>query len=110
MFKVVFISLVSLLMSISSVAKALVIEDYPVDKISPSVHVIHGPTAIPNETSQGFMNNPGIIMTSEGVVVIDPGGVIEGAEMTLRVIKKLTDKPVVAVRTTRLVLIEIEPL
>lgn len=79
---------------------AVVIPDHPVDKVSASVYVIHGTTEIPNAQNQGFINNPGIVMTSKGVVVIDPGGVIEGGEMTLRAIKKLTDKPVVAVFNT----------
>ncbi len=46
------------------------------------------------------MNNPGIVLTSEGVVVIDPGGTVQSGEMVLRVIKKLIDEPVVAVFNT----------
>lgn len=91
---------VGLFVSQSVNAETVVIKDYPADKISKSVYVIHGPTAVPNEANQGFMNNPGIVMTNKGVVVIDPGGAIEGGEMTLRVIKKLTDQPVVAVFNT----------
>lgn len=101
MFKAILAS-VFLLAPITLYAQAVIIKDYPVDKISPSVYVLHGPTAIPNRINQGFMNNPGIVMTSKGVVVIDPGGVIESGEMVLRAIKKLTDKPVVAIFNTHI--------
>jgi len=83
-------------------AQPIVIKDYPVDQLTKNVYVIHGPTAVPNEENQGFMNNPGIVITSKGVVVIDPGGAIEGGEMILRAIKRLTDKPVVAVFNTHI--------
>ncbi len=101
MFKAVFVS-IFLLLPIVSLAQPIVIKDYPADKISSSVYVVHGPTAVPNEINQGFMNNPGIVMTSQGVVVIDPGGTVESGEMVLRAIKKLTDKPVVAVFNTHI--------
>lgn len=101
MFKTIIITAVFLLLTpLSSLAEPIVIEDYPIDKISPSVYVIHGPTTVPNEFNQGFMNNPGIVMTSKGVVVIDPGSVIEAGEMVLRVIKKMTHLPVIAVFNT----------
>lgn len=102
MFKGMLTVCLSLLMPVSLLAQAIVIKDYPVDKISSSIYVIHGPTAVPNEKNQGFMNNPGIVMTSKGVVVIDPGGAIEGGEMTLRAIKTLTNQPVVAVFNTHI--------
>lgn len=73
------------------------IADYPADKITEHVFVIHGPNTMPNPDNQGFMNNPGIIITDAGVVLHDPGGTVQSGEMVLRVVKKLTDKPVVAV-------------
>jgi len=80
--------------------KAAAIPDYPADKLADTVWVIHGPTELPNPKNQGFMNNPGIVLTSAGVVIVDPGSSLQVGEMVLRVLKKLSDKPVVAVFNT----------
>ena len=45
----------------------------------------------------GFINNPGIILTATGVIVIDPGSSAASGKIVLAKIKTLTDKPVVAV-------------
>jgi glyoxylase-like metal-dependent hydrolase (beta-lactamase superfamily II) len=74
--------------------------DYPLDRLTPNVYVIHGPTADPTPENQGFRNNPGIVLTKEGVVVIDPGSSVHVGEMVVRKVKTLTDKPVVAVFNT----------
>jgi len=100
MLKKALIIIPMLFWSIISIASSAVIPDYPADKIAPSVYVIHGPTSVPNPINKGFMNNPGIVMTSKGVVIIDPGATIESAEMVLRVLKTLTKDPVVAVFNT----------
>lgn len=71
--------------------------DYKADEIAPDVYVIHGPLETPNPGNQGFMNNPGIILTTAGVVIVDPGGSVQTGEMVLKVVESLTDKPVVAV-------------
>ena len=76
------------------------VPDYPVNQVSEGVYVIHGPITTPNPQNQGFMNNPAIILTTEGVVLIDPGGTLQSGEMVLRMVKTLTDKPVVAVFDT----------
>ncbi|MDA9981563.1 MBL fold metallo-hydrolase [Gammaproteobacteria bacterium] len=73
------------------------VPDYPVDEITDRVYVIHGPLDTPNPVNQGFMNNPGMVITDEGVVVLDPGGSVQSGEMVLRAAAGLTDKPVVAV-------------
>lgn len=67
------------------------------DQIAEDVYVIHGPLETPNPENQGFMNNPGFIITEAGVVVVDPGGSVQVGDMVLREIAKLTDKPVIAV-------------
>jgi glyoxylase-like metal-dependent hydrolase (beta-lactamase superfamily II) len=77
-----------------------VIPDYPAQQVSPRVWVIHGPTELPNPKNQGFMNNPGIVLTTQGVVIVDPGSSLETGEMVLRVLKKITPQPVVAVFNT----------
>ena len=76
------------------------VPDYPADQVAQNVYVIHGPVTTPNEQNQGFMNNPGFVLTSKGVVIVDPGGTLQAGEMTLRVIRKITDKPVIATFNT----------
>ena len=78
-------------------AKGPAVPDYPTDKVADNVWVIHGPLTVPNPDNQGFMNNPGIILTDAGVVIHDPGGSVQSGEMVLRAVARLTDKPVVAV-------------
>jgi glyoxylase-like metal-dependent hydrolase (beta-lactamase superfamily II) len=73
------------------------VPDYPVDRVAEGVYVIHGPLTTPNPRNRGFMNNPAFVMTSAGVVIVDPGGSLQSGEMVLRQLKKLTDQPVVAV-------------
>lgn len=74
--------------------------DYPLDRLTPNVYVIHGPTADPTPENQAFRNNPGIVLTTEGVVVIDPGSSVHVGEMVVRKVKTLTPKPIVAVFNT----------
>lgn len=74
--------------------------DYPLDRLTPNVYVIHGPTADPSPENQAFRNNPGVVLTKEGVVVIDPGSSVHVGEMVVRKVKALTSKPIVAVFNT----------
>ncbi len=83
-------------------AKGPPVPDYPADRVADGVYVIHGPLTTPNPENQGFMNNPALVMTSAGVVVVDPGGSLQSGEMVLRVLKTLTDRPVVAVFNTHI--------
>ncbi|MGV6853075.1 MAG: MBL fold metallo-hydrolase [bacterium] len=95
-----FFLLLFFLMPVFAVEKGPAIKDYPVQKLSDHVYVIHGPLQTPNPENQGFMNNPGIVLTNKGVVIIDPGGTVQSGEMVLRVVKTLTDLPVIAVFDT----------
>ncbi len=76
------------------------VPDYPTDRITDSIYVIHGPMDLPNADNQGFMNNPGIVLTSAGAVIIDPGASVQSGEMVLRATSRLTKLPVVAVFNT----------
>ncbi|MBE9515594.1 MAG: MBL fold metallo-hydrolase [Proteobacteria bacterium] len=69
-------------------------------QLTESVFVIFGPNQLPNPANRGFMNNPGFIITSDGVVVIDPGSSTTIGEMVASQIRKKTDKPVVAIIDT----------
>lgn len=73
------------------------VPDYPAASVAEDIYVIHGPLEYPNPANHGFMNNPGIVITDAGVVVLDPGSSVQSGEMVLRVVRTLTDQPVVAV-------------
>lgn len=76
------------------------IPDYKAEKLAAHTYVIHGPLEFPNEKNQGFMNNPGFVITNNGVVVIDPGSSLYAGRMVLRQIRKVTNKPVTHVFNT----------
>ncbi|WP_456404909.1 MBL fold metallo-hydrolase [Thiolapillus sp.] len=73
---------------------------YQAKKVADDVFVIHGPKGVPSPENQGFMNNPAFVLTADGVVVVDPGSSVQVGEMVLAQIRKVTDKPVVAVFDT----------
>jgi glyoxylase-like metal-dependent hydrolase (beta-lactamase superfamily II) len=76
--------------------------DYAPVRLTESVYVIHGPNELPNKTNQGFMNNPGFVLTKKGVVVIDPGSSVRIGEMVLAKIATVTKDPVIAVFNTHI--------
>ncbi len=79
---------------------ASMVRDYPVDRIAPHTYVIHGPLGYPSVENQSFMNNPGFVVTDDGVVLIDPGSSVQAGRMVLKQIKTITDKPVTHVINT----------
>ena len=72
------------------------------EAMSENVYVMHGPKGEPSPKNMGFMNNPGIILSANGVIVIDPGSTKQVGEQVLAEIKKVTDKPVLAVFNTHI--------
>jgi len=78
------------------------VKDYPFEQVAKNTWVIHGPLGMPNVVNQGFMNNPGAVLTSEGIVIIDPGSSLQAGEMVLRMLKEVADKPIVAVFNTHI--------
>jgi glyoxylase-like metal-dependent hydrolase (beta-lactamase superfamily II) len=89
-----FLPLLILLFTMNSSFAADSLRDYPADQIAPHTYVIHGPLGFPTVENQGFMNNPGFVVTSDGVVVIDPGSSVQAGRMVLKQISTVTDKPV----------------
>lgn len=69
--------------------------DQPFTKVTDRCYYILSHSAFPTPENFGFFSNPGFIVTSEGVVVIDTGGSVQIGEMILRQIKKVTNKPVI---------------
>jgi glyoxylase-like metal-dependent hydrolase (beta-lactamase superfamily II) len=96
-----FIALVLLSGLIPSLSAAA-LKDYPFEKVAENTWVIHGPLQMPNPENQGFMNNPGVVLTSAGAVIIDPGSSVQSGEMVLQMLKAVTNQPVVAVFNTHI--------
>lgn len=102
MIKRVICGLTALLLAVPAwAAKAPPIKgDWNADQVIKDVYIIHGPLETPNPGNQGFMNNPGFVVTPAGVVVVDPGGSVQSGEMLLDKVAGVTDQPVVAVFNT----------
>ncbi len=73
---------------------------YSFEKVADNTWVMHGPLELPNPENKGFMNNPGIVKTSAGLVVIDPGSTVHVGKSVLAEIKKISQQPIVAVFNT----------
>jgi glyoxylase-like metal-dependent hydrolase (beta-lactamase superfamily II) len=71
--------------------------DFALQRLTEHIYVTHGPQQFPNPETQGFMNNPGFVVTDAGVVVVDPGSSVQIGNKLLDSIAQVTDKPVVAV-------------
>ena len=75
---------------------------YAFEKVAENTWVMHGPRELPNPENKGFMNNPGVIVTSAGLIVVDPGSTVQVGEHVLAEIKKISNQPVVAVFNTHI--------
>lgn len=75
-------------------------EDFHFEKINKNLYVMHGPTEEPNKHNKGFMNNPSAIISKNGVIIVDPGGSIFAGNLVLKELKRITNKPIVAVFNT----------
>ena len=76
------------------------IENYPLVQINKRIYIVHGPQDLPSPQTRAFMNNPAAIMTSTGVIIVDPGSSLEIGRQLLAKIRQVTDKPVIAVFNT----------
>ena len=90
--------------STSNKTEAAASDDFPYifEQITSNTWVIHGPRELPNPQNKGFMNNPGVVKTSSGMVIIDPGSTVQIVEHVLKEVKKISDSPVVAVFNTHI--------
>ncbi len=75
---------------------------YAFEKIAENTWVMHGPLEMPNPQNKGFMNNPGIVKTSAGLVIIDPGATLQVGNKVLAEIKKISTQNIVAVFNTHI--------
>ncbi|MBL4711385.1 MAG: MBL fold metallo-hydrolase [Gammaproteobacteria bacterium] len=75
---------------------------YAFEQVTDNTWVMHGPLELPNSKNKGFMNNPGLVITSAGLVVIDPGSTIHIGNNVLAEIKKISPQDIVAVFNTHI--------
>lgn len=73
------------------------VADIPAQQLSAHVWLIYSPDGFPTPENRGMMANVIFVVTSAGVVVIDSGASLQIGQMAIRMIRKVTDKPVVAV-------------
>ncbi len=78
------------------------IGNFQFDRIAQDVFVMHGPNEEPSAANHGFMNNPGLIVSDNGVIIIDPGSSYLVGKQVLTEIRKITNKPVLAVFNTHI--------
>jgi len=76
------------------------VPDVDAIKVVDNCYMVPALGPYPTPENFGLFSNPGFVVTSEGVVVIDTGSSVQIGEMVLRQIKKVTDKPVVKVINT----------
>jgi len=72
-------------------------KDHKPRQISKRVWLIYSPDSFPTPENRGMMCNITFVITQKGVVILDSGGSVQIGEMVIRMIKTVTDKPIVAV-------------
>jgi glyoxylase-like metal-dependent hydrolase (beta-lactamase superfamily II) len=73
--------------------------DMKLIKVSAHSYYVQGPPGTPTDNN-GFMSNAGVVITNEGVVVIDALGTPSLAYLLLARIREISDQPIVKVVTT----------
>jgi glyoxylase-like metal-dependent hydrolase (beta-lactamase superfamily II) len=71
--------------------------DIAPQQLSPHVWLIYAPDGFPTPENRGMMSNVSFVVSSAGVVVLDSGSSLQIGRMAIRMIRRITDKPVVAV-------------
>ena len=66
-------------------------------QVSRHVWIIYSPDGFPTPENRGMMSNVTFVVSSAGVIILDSGSSLQIGEMAIRMIRKVTDKPVIAV-------------
>ena len=74
--------------------------DLKFEKVNGNVYIMHGPAEEPSVKNQGFMNNPAFIESTNGLIVVDPGGNYNVGKKVLEEIEKVSKKPILAILNT----------
>jgi glyoxylase-like metal-dependent hydrolase (beta-lactamase superfamily II) len=73
------------------------VKDIPPVQLSKHVWMIFAPDGFPTPENRGMMSNVCFVVTSAGVVILDSGSSLQIGQMAIRMIKKVTPLPVIAV-------------
>lgn len=73
------------------------VPDRAPEQLSRRVWMIEAPDGFPTPENRGLMANVVFVIGPQGVVVLDSGSSLQIGQMALRMIRRLTDAPVVAV-------------
>lgn len=92
--------LMAMLATAAAAERGPPVPDHPLQRLSPHVHMVWSPDGFPTPQNQGMMSNIVFVVGSAGVMVIDSGASVQIAEMTVRQLRRLTDKPVVGIVNT----------
>ncbi|MEB8432087.1 MBL fold metallo-hydrolase [Cocleimonas sp. KMM 6892] len=92
-----FLALLFLLSSLLISHSLFAASDLTLKKVTENVYAIVGELSNRSPTNLGNNATFGVVVTSEGVVLIDSGATYKGAERIHAVIKSITDKPIVRV-------------
>jgi len=99
--KVALITSIAMVFSLSLNAWTLgKLGDFKFEKLNDNVYVMHGPVMMPNKENGGFMNNPALIESKNGLIIIDPGGNYNVGKNVLAEVEKISKKPVIAIFNT----------
>jgi len=72
------------------------VPDIKPEQLSRHVWMIYAKDGFPTPENRGMMSNITFAVTQKGVVILDGGGSVQIGEMAIRMIRTVTDKPVVA--------------
>ncbi|QFR44156.1 MBL fold metallo-hydrolase [Sulfurimonas xiamenensis] len=99
--KTAFLALIVLIFSLSLNAFTLGdLGEFKFEKANDNVYIMHGPEEEPSKKNEGFMNNPALIESQNGLIVIDPGGNYNVGKKVLAEIEKVSKKPIIAIFNT----------
>ena len=73
------------------------VKDIPPIQLSKHVWMIFAPDGFPTQENRGMMSNVTFVVTTAGVVILDSGSSLQIGQMAIRMIKKVTPLPVIAV-------------
>lgn len=73
------------------------VKDIAAQQLSPHVWMVYAEDGFPTAENQGMMANILFVVTDKGVVVLDTGASLQIGQMAIRMIRKVTPLPVIAV-------------
>ncbi|WP_029010303.1 MBL fold metallo-hydrolase [Azospirillum halopraeferens] len=76
------------------------VPDRPIVRVSPHVWIVPAPDGFPTPENQGMMANITFVVGPDGVMVVDSGASLQIGEMAIRMLRTVTDTPVVGIVNT----------